>query len=142
MSDFSVVEQQPLPGGNTNTPASGVYGEKAALSRLEASLPSPAPVGPGGQSGAPIAPLPNTSPARTGGTGEVPGALLAPTTQPDVPQSSPLAMAAPSPLAAAQTWRQRNLVALDALSQSPTVSPETREWAASTRDKLIRASAQ
>jgi hypothetical protein len=133
---------QALPGGGINSPASGTYGEKASLQRLEQSLPKAAPPGPGQEQGAPVAPLPNTSPAPRPQPGAVPAGILSPSTMPDVPQSTPLAGIPANPMVAAQTARQRRLSALDAWISNPATSPETKEWAQTWRDKLIRLSAR
>lgn len=141
MSDFTNVAEQTLPGGQgVNAPASGAYGERAAVDRLQKSLPKAQPAGPGAETGAPVAPLPRTSPAGGQSAGGLPAAILAPSTRPDVPAMTPLAQPPVNPMAEAQSWRQRNLAMLDALSNDPTRSPVTREWAANAKAKLIRAS--
>jgi hypothetical protein len=140
VSDTTTVAEQTLPGGGgVNQPSSGSYGEAASLDRLQKSLPKAQPVGPGAEAGAPVAPLPRTSPA-SAQSGSLPPALLAPTSMPDTPQTTPLAVPAPNPMQEAQSWRQRNMALLDSLSQSPQTSPATREWAATLKDMLIRAS--
>lgn len=141
MSDFTNVAEQTLPGGQgIGAPASGSYGEKASLDRLQKSLPKAQTVSPGAETGAPVAPLPRTSPAASGGDGGVPPSILAPSSRPDVPAMTPLAQPAANPMADAATWRQRNLAMLDALANDPTRSPVTREWASQALDKLVRAS--
>lgn len=138
MSDFNISDAGNNPAG-INRPDSGVYGEKAAQSRLEAQLPGPiAPSGPGGP-GAPAMPTPPMgapAPAPSG----VPASLLRPTDRPDVPASTPLATAPVNPVAAAQSGRQRRLAVLDAIANSPTVSAETKEWAQLNLKKLIQGS--
>ncbi len=116
-----VIDQLPA-GGSPNAPESGTYGEDAALQRLEQALPGmepdrsqamqPAPLQPGG-------------PEPAGAVPGLPAGLLAPTTQPDVPVSTPLTQAQPIVVGPSQQRRQL----LEVLSRSPEVSEETREWA-------------
>jgi len=128
-----VLEQVPA-GGGMNKPASGTYGEKAELAALQQALPiGDAPPEPDVQP----APSPMGS-ARPTATSGLPPGLLAPTQRPDVPVSTPLAGLGPAdPLAGAADVRQKRLLLLDALSQSEEVSPETREFAALLKQKLI-----
>jgi hypothetical protein len=141
VSDFNVNDQT-TAAGNINAPSSGSYGEGAALDRLKQALPQAAPSGPGAAQGAPIAPLPRTSPAATPQGGELPPALLRPSGMPDVPQTTPLAQPPVNPVAIAQTAKQQRLAILDALEASPMVSEYTRELAGIIKDRLIRASVQ
>lgn len=129
-----VLEQVPA-GGGMNKPASGTYGEKTELAALQQELP----VSPGASS---TEVRPTASPA-TGGLGRptsapagLPKGLLAPTQQPDVPPSTPLAGPI-DPFAGAVDVKQRRLQWLDMLSQSQDVSAETREWADAVKRKLI-----
>lgn len=73
-------------------------------------------------------------------SGGLPSALLAPTTQPGVPVSTPLAAPPVNPIASAATDRQRNLIYLDALATNPNNSAETRQWATEVRNRLISMS--
>lgn len=124
--DASDINKMPMPGGNVNAPASGTYGEGAALENLKRQLPSTPSPGPSTQN--PVAPMPTPrlggmAPAPTPG---VPSALLAPTSRPDVPVSTPLAG---GPMPMSQSAAQRRLAVLDALANNPDVSEATREWA-------------
>lgn len=140
MSDFNISDAGNNPAG-INRPASGTYGEKAAQSRLEAALPGPiAPTGPGGQA-APAMPNPGMGQPSSAPAG-LPPALLRPTDRPDVPASTPLAAPPVNPVAAAQSGRQRRLAILDALSNDPKASDETRRWAQMQVKNLIDGSAQ
>lgn len=143
MSDYTTVAEQTLPGGQgVNAPSSGTYGQGAALERLKQSLPKAQTPGPGAETGAPVSPLPRTSPADPSGPAGVPPAIMAPTSRPDVPAMTPLALPAANPMSDASSWRQRNLAMLDALANDPTRSPTTREWASGALAKLVRASVQ
>lgn len=136
------VTKQPMPGGGVNKPASGSYGDKANLDRLAQSFPkvdAPQSAGPGG-----MAPMP--TPPSGGGVSSppapgLPSGLLAPTTRPDVPVSTPLVSGPPpNPVLSASTSRQRNMAILDALVADPTVSEATREWARINLQNLIQGS--
>lgn len=140
MSDFDIA-QQPSPVG-VGKPGSGTYGEGAALDRLKEQLPSPAAPGAGpmpqGPGGMPM-PAPGAGPAPK--PAGLPAAIMAPTARPDVPIQSPLDPVAPvNPVQAAQTSRQRNMAALDALVNDPAVSAVTREWAAGMIQLLVKES--
>lgn len=134
-----------------NQPASGTYGEKADANKLKASLPQaqPGPAGPAAPAGpppmpqAPIAPVspdrgrPGTSAAVPPG---VPSVLAAPTTQPDVPVATPLAGPVAPPVGpGAAAPDQARLAILDRLSNDPSVSPDTREWAKTVLGLLLGA---
>lgn len=140
-ADTTDISKMALPSGNVNTPASGTYGEGAALERLKAQLPGTASVG-GPTPSDPTAPMPTPpiGPMGSPPAGGLPPALLAPTQRPDVPVSTPLqdpmAMGMPAP----QTGRQRNLAILDALANNPDVSETTREFARLMMDRLIGSS--
>jgi hypothetical protein len=129
-----VLEQVPA-GGGMNKPESGTYGEKAALADLQKQLP----VQDQQQPGPAMQPTPGPMGGRPAPSSGLPPGLMAPTRQPDVPVSTPLTgqSAVGSPLAGAADVRQKRLLLLDALSQSPEVSPETREWASIMKQKLI-----
>jgi hypothetical protein len=140
MSDFD-ISKTPLPANPVNKPASGTYGEKAAVERLNAALPaSPAvPAAPQGPT-APGMPSPGGGlpPAPTGA---VPDVLLSPTGMPDTPMSTPLGGVAPPPLDSF-TVKQRRLYALQALAANPEVSSETREWAKTVIKLAVQGSAR
>lgn len=128
----NIIEQQPA-GGPVNRPDSGTYGEKAALERLQASLPGmdpaapAAPAAPPGQPGP--GPLPPQAPAG------LPSVLTEPTRNPGVPVSTPLQ---PQPTVGADR-RAQALQQLQILMSSPEVSEETREWAAAVLNKIVRS---
>lgn len=141
--DLTDIAQQPQnPGGNVNQPASGTYGEQQSLLNLQQSLPAMAPQ----QQGAPNLPAINPTPMRSTREGAaapstvpgIPDVLNHPTQQPNVPASTPLAPTPQLPV----TPMQSRMAIVDALAQSPNVSPETREWAQMIRRRLVQASAQ
>ena len=134
---------------NVAQPASGTYGEGAALDRLKSSLPAP-PSGAGPTGAAPPAPsvepplsVPSGPEGRPGTAGPVPpgisSALLGPTAYPSRAVATPLGglpgAAAPTPAIAAPD--QARLHQLDLLATSPQVSEETRTWAKSVIDVLL-----
>lgn len=137
--DPLAIEKQPM-GGPVNQPASGTYGEKAALNNLQAQLPQmPPAVQPGpGQQGPPVSPQPPITPTQPGSEGRpqtggalppgVPSVIVQPTNQPNVPVSTPL-QGPPAPGPMAQTSAQRRLQILDTLANSPDVAKDTQEWA-------------
>jgi hypothetical protein len=133
---MSDVSQIAVAGGkgNINKPASGTYGEGAALSRLKQSLPSTpgGPSQPTGPATAPTAPPPPPpmAPQPPGESG-LPAALLRPTDRPNVPINTPLQPYPQNPVAAAQTPKQANLALLLAMAESDEVSEATKEWAKS-----------
>lgn len=132
------VNQLPATG-NPMEPQSGTYGTVADTERLkqQLSLPGGGPTGPGGAAMKPTAPPPGIPQGTqiTPPPGGVPDVLMAPTTRPDVPASTPLQNAfAGAP--AVVTGAQRRLSILHALSTSEEVSEETREWAQLVLDKL------
>lgn len=140
-TDTTDISKMPTDGPAVNAPASGTYGEGAALERLRQSFPV-APAGGGGQGPQPVPPMqqpPTGAGVSNAPTGLPPGLLL-PTNQPNVPASTPLAAPQPNPVAAAQTMRQKRLAVLDSIVASPTVSEATREWATHLRDLLIESS--
>ena len=141
-ADTTDINKMPMPGGGVNTPASGTYGEGAALERLKAQLPA-APTGAAPSAADPSAPMPTPPagpPAASAPAGGLPSALLAPTQRPDVPVGTPLDMGAPPP--SAMSGRQRRMAILDALVNSPEVSDETRELAQMLMERLISGSAR
>lgn len=128
----SIIEQMPA-GGNVSRPQSGSYGEKAEAERLKQALPQ-SDAAPPQQAGTPpsgfgTAPSPTRAPA-------LPPGLLAPTTRPDVPVSTPLAVPT-DPFAGAVDARQRRLRMIDIISTHPDASPELKEWASVVKQKLI-----
>jgi hypothetical protein len=124
--------------GKVNTPASGTYGEKAALDGLKKSLPPMGAGQPEGGNGAagpalspepPIMPVPPPSgapsPQQPAG---IPAALLGPTGRPMEPVTAgpmqPLAFPVQE-----QSAAERRLEVLISLANDPRVSEQTREWA-------------
>jgi uncharacterized protein (UPF0147 family) len=67
---------------------------------------------------------------------------MAPTSQPDVPVSTPLAMAPSNPVQDAPDERSKRIAILDALSRDPNTSAVTREWATVVIKQLVSSSAQ
>lgn len=140
--DSTDITQMPTAGGNVNSPASGTYGEGAALERLKQQLPATTGSGPTAQPGDTAAPMP-TPPAggmSTPPAGGLPSLLLAPTSRPDVPVSTPLDLGAPAP--EALNGRQRRMQVLDTLANSPDMTDETREWATLMISKLTSGAAR
>lgn len=136
MADTFDVTQQTNPGGNVNKPASGSYGDVANLDELKKALPQ-APTTPSGPLSTQPMPTPQTGSIGTPPQGLPPG-ILAPTSRPDIPASTP--MAAPPSAATPQSDRQRRLAIVDALLQAPNTSEVTREWAQHVKDALISGS--
>lgn len=130
-----VIEQVPA-GGPVNEPASGTYGEKAELARLQQELPSSDPT----QTAQQVQPTPSRGGLSTGGgpgsaPAGLPAGLTAPTTRPDVPVSTPLAGPPPDLMAGAADQRQRRIVFARLLSEQGQ-SPEIREWGRILYQKL------
>lgn len=120
------VASQVPAGGGQNKPADGTYGEKAALARLESQLPSVDPAVSQATEALPTM-APQTPPARS--TGLPPG-LMAPTRQPNVPVSTPMAgpiMVGQGPERRVALWR--------ALLEAPDVSEDTKRVAAIVLDR-------
>lgn len=139
-TDSTDVSKMPMPaGGNVNSPASGSYGEGAALERLKRDLPSTASPAPSAQN--PTSPMP-TPPVGAGVSNApspgVPAAILAPTSRPDVPVSTPLNPGALTPVQ--MSGAQRRIAILDTLANSPNVAESTREWAKLALEKAIAGS--
>lgn len=117
-------EQQPQPP--VNQPASGTYGEKTELKRLQDALPTSQPqTGPeqGQQrrrSEQPPA-RPTKNPQQAQGLPGVPAAILG--------SRSPSGAAPQEPQTAQVDPRQARLGTLIRLASNPQVSEETREWA-------------
>lgn len=130
-----VIEQVPA-GGGVNKPSSGTYGEKAQLDQLRRDLPQVDQSS--STAGRQVQPVPGGGLRPGGGASApagLPAGLTAPTRQPDVPISTPMAQP-PDPMAGAVDARQRRLRYLDLLSQHAD-SPEVREWAEVVKQKLI-----
>lgn len=133
MNESPDVLAQVPAGGGMNKPTSGTYGEKTELAALQQELPiSPATPQPQVMPTPPSAGGPKPTPPAG-----LPRGLLAPTSRPDVPVSTPLAGPVTDPFAGAVDARQRRLRALDILSQHPDASPELREFASILKQKLI-----
>lgn len=117
----NVIDQMPA-GGGVSTPASGTYGEGAATERLKATLPGMDPTQTQAQ-----APTPMTGggPAPQQTAPGLPRGLMAPTRQPDVPVSTPLA--GPQVLVGSPPEQRMRL--LEALVADPDVSEDTKEFA-------------
>lgn len=135
--DTTDISQQPSAG--LNRPASGDYGEGAALDRLKQSLPptqGPSPAGgaqPPAISTQPVGPTPTdrggrpkTAAAMPEG---IPSVLAMPTARPGTPVSTPMAAPPVNPVASAATPDQARLALLDALAHDPSANEQTREWA-------------
>lgn len=118
-------------GGNVAKPASGTYGDGAELDRLESALPSlqPQQSSPTVAAPSPMTPRPPQAPMSG-----LPEGLFAPTTQPNVPVSTPPTQQAP----VAGTPPEQRIQLLDAYANNPAFSETTRQFFASYRDKLIR----
>lgn len=133
-----VVEQIPA-GGNPMQPESGTYGAKASTDRLKQQLNLP-----GGETSSPPTKPTSMQPGQPQGQGVpaspsgVPDVLMRPTTQPDVPPSTPLSPAASQQFPGAVNAAQRRVAGLQALVDSPNVSAELKEWAQVVLDKLTR----
>ena len=88
-----MIDQVPV-GGGMNKPASGTYGEKAPLERLEAQLPDAGDPQAAGQ--APLPPMGQTPPLPPPAAG-LPRSIFEPSRQPGVPAGAPMAPDAPPP---------------------------------------------
>jgi hypothetical protein len=130
-----VLAQVPA-GGGVNKPASGTYGEKAELERLEAQLPGSEPSAPVPQEVSPLPGVPSGSAVPAPPSG-LPRGLTLPSRRPDVPVSTPLQGPPADPYVGAVNARQRRLALLDMLSEHPEASPELQEWAEILKQKLI-----
>jgi len=131
----SELEKIPVQG-KVNTPASGTYGEGAALDGLKKALPSTgnAPAGPAPGAPIPLSPEPplapvpppnQSSPQQPTG---VPNVLLSPTGRPMEPGTAMPMEPASFPQVERSAAEQR-LQVLMSLANDPRVSEETREWA-------------
>jgi hypothetical protein len=128
-----VVNQIPATG-NPMEPQSGSYGQVADLDRLKQQLSVPGGPGAGAS---PTPPPPPGAPQGQGLTpppGGVPEVLMAPTTQPGVPPSTPLGGAPPA--VSAESGEQRRMEALVQLATSPGVSVATREMAKAVLNRM------
>jgi hypothetical protein len=117
----NVIDKVPV-GGGVNTPASGAYGEGAALDRLKSALPGMDPAQ--SQATEPL-PMSGGGPPPSEAPADLPKGLLAPTRQPGVPVSSPL----PGPVPLIGSAPERRLKMLEALVSDPEVSADTKQWA-------------
>jgi hypothetical protein len=114
------VAQQIPAGGGQNKPASGTYGETAALDRLKSQLPGEATDQPAAVTPPPMPSGPGVTPPSPG----LPKALMAPVA-PGIPATTPLTQdVAPTVGPNAELVRTAQ-----ALLRAPTTSPTTREWA-------------
>lgn len=114
-----------------NKPESGTYGEKADLQRLRSQLPSSGSSAPMPQarqlppiSDRPVRPMP--VPSRQSTVPGLPDVLVGPSNREWEPVTT---MPLGTPRQLTMTAQQMRLMKLDALANSPEVSPETREWA-------------
>lgn len=139
------IEKTPTQNTSVNKPESGTYGEKAELANLRRSLPEMQPLAgnapaPGGMApGSP--PVERSAPMGRPKTGPrmLPGPILNPTSQPDVPLDQPRVSPAPPIPQKQSAADQQRLAILDALSTHPEVSEETREWAQLVLEALIES---
>jgi len=149
MSDFDISKQPTQSGMGTPAGSGGAYGQKAALDRLKAAIPTSQGQGrpsAGGPGGPPTGPPPGPPPPTTQGGGPtpppgsaVPGAILTPTGQPNTPVNTPLAPPTQNPVQTAQTPKQARLALLLALADSP--NEEVAEWARMVSAALARSRA-
>ncbi len=125
-----VIEQMPA-GEGVNKPASGSYGDGVELSRLQSALPGAQPSQPSATAPAPPPMTPRTPPPVPAG---LPAALFGPTTQPDIPVSTPPSM--PTPVAG--TAPEQRIQLLDAYANNSAFSEESRAYFRQYRDRLLR----
>lgn len=137
------IEKTPTQHTSANNPASGTYGEKAELTRLNQALPESGarpgsgPEGPGPVPGG-LSPGAGGEPGRPAGPGAppgVPGALMHGTERPGQPLGTPLAQQG-APMGGAQSSQEARFIVLQALAESDEVSEATREWASIVIDML------
>jgi len=129
----SDVEKAPV-GNPVNQPASGTYGDKANLDRLESNLPDPTPGSPGDPNAAAGAPPIDTqgvtnvrSNRDAAGLPGLPAPILTKSDRPNSPAGrTPLDRGNPT---AAVSPSQKRLALATMLAESPDVSEETRELA-------------
>lgn len=129
MAGIDEVEKLPTNQAPVNQPASGTYGEKAALQGLKSALPGVAASPGQGPSAPPQVSDQPVTPARSSRSSAIPGVpgpILKPSTQPSVDVAAPPTPAAEMPM---MTGAQRRMQILDQLANSPEVSEVTREWA-------------
>lgn len=133
---MDVPEIGQLPGApKQNAPTSGTYGLAAAADRLKSGMTTEAP-----PQAPPVSTMPGgAKPEASQGPFGLPAAITAPTQQPNVPVSTPLAQPV-NPVANAVDASQKRLALLDMLSRNPDVSDATREWAQTVLAKLIQNS--
>lgn len=125
------IEKTPTANQSVNQPASGTYGEGAALDRLKASLPAMDPAVPTNAGPAPMPPpqavLPQSGGRPTNAPMGIPGVVLGGGAAPG-PANTPVAPA-PNPQAA-------RLTLLEGLATSQDVSETTRQWAQAVLEAL------
>lgn len=128
MADISDIPEKLASA--VNKPESGTYGEKADLQRLRSQVPTSGSTPPQQQrplpsiSDRPVRPMP--VPSRESIVPGLPDVLVEPSNREWEPLAT-MPMGAPRQLT--MTAQQLRLMKLDALANSPEVSPETREWA-------------
>lgn len=125
------ISQLAPANGRVGVPASGTYGEKAALAELEGSLPPPTVAQE--QGGAPLpgggGPLPLPGPS-----GALPRSIAAPSTRPMEPMSTPLAQ--PMPIGETPSAQLRQQI--EAWARDSSKSETFRAWAQSMLDRLAQ----
>lgn len=132
--DISQLPQSP----NASKPASGTYGDVATADKLKQAMGlgqrTPGPPAPN------ISPMPGgAKPEQAGGPFGLPASITAPTQQPDVPVSTPLAATPINPVQQAGDNMQKRLAFLDMLARNPDVSDTTREFAQTLIAKLVQS---
>jgi hypothetical protein len=125
------VSQMTPATGRVGAPASGTYGEKAALADTMAALPAPTPgLTPPGADRAPSGaggPLPLSPPS-----GALPRSIGAPSTRPHEPMATPLTQ--PMPIAEEPSMQLRQQV--EAWAHDPQRSDTFRAWAQSILNRM------
>jgi len=127
------------PGGNVNKPASGTYGEGAALDRLKRALPGvnaqPGQTPPQGPDPGRVAALPPAGKGPNGAPGGgaagspipgIPAPIIRPSDRPNVPVSAQAPEVAGEAIPT-MVQAEGRLRVIAALQQSD--DPDTREWA-------------
>lgn len=123
--DLPDISQLTPATGKVGAPASGTYGEGAALADLQRQLPPPtAPQGQAAPGSPGMMPMPEAG-------GALPRSLtpgsIAPTTRPAEPLSTPLTQQ--MPIGETPSAQQRQL--LEAWASDPNLRETTRVWAQS-----------
>lgn len=132
-ADTPDISQLTPATGRVGQPATGTYGEKAALADLQRALPAPTPgltppgaeppVGTGG-------PLPLAAPS-----GALPRSIAAPSSRVAEPLSTPLTQPIPIGETPSEQLRQQ----VSAWANDPTRADTFRAWAQSILDRLGQA---